>query len=284
MLRLSSQHPTGKLTISAHKTIMENNFYLTLMSNSSLNYYSENKTSGFTVHLPQKIRLTGEWVVALAEMHCPYNFFNVTAGENVIYIEYNPEVTSNTITDRIKHRKLKISPGFYKSINHILKAVNKQLSDSTSGDLLSIDELDGRTVVETNNCREKNFKSVTLSSRLSMQLGFSPGDNILNFERSNNVGNIYFGVPDQMLIYTDVIEPVFVGHEKAQVIKIVNIGGKSSTWSFGDVHTTEFQRMHYVPVLKKEFESISVDIRDCTGSYMPFRHGVSTVKLHFKKI
>lgn len=117
-----------------------------------------------------------------------------------------------------------------------------------------------------------------------MQLGFAPEDNILNFERSNNVGNIYFGVPDQMLIYTDIIEPVFVGHEKAQVIKIVNTGGGSSTWSFGDVCNTEFQRMHYVPVLKKDFEAISVDIRDCTGSYMPFRHGVSTIKLHFKKI
>lgn len=261
-----------------------NNFYLTLMSNSSLNYYSENKTSGFTVHLPQKIQLTGEWVVALAEMHYPYNFFNVTAGENVIYIEYNHADISAGSIHPIKYRKLQISPGFYKSISHILKAVNIQLSSHTGGDILSIDELDGRTIVEISNSREKNFKSVTLSPRLSMQLGFTPGDNILNFERSNNVGNIYFGVPDQMLIYIDIIEPVFVGHEKARVIKIINTGGESSISSFGNVRNTEFQRMHYVPVLKKEFEAISVDIRDCTGSYMPFRHGVSTIKLHFKKL
>lgn len=63
-----------------------NDFYLTLMSNSSLNYYPENKTSTFTVHLPQKIQLLGEWSVALAELHYPYNFFNVTDGENNIYI------------------------------------------------------------------------------------------------------------------------------------------------------------------------------------------------------
>lgn len=93
------------------------------MSNSSLNYYSENKTSGFTVHLSQKIRLTGEWVVALAEMHYPYNFFNVTGSENAIFIEYKSQDISAGLTGLIKYRKLQISPGFYKSISHILKAV-----------------------------------------------------------------------------------------------------------------------------------------------------------------
>lgn len=112
------------------------------MSNSSLNYYSENKTSGFTVDLSQKIRLTGEWVVALAEMHYPYNFFNVTGSENAIFIEYKSQDISAGLTGLIKYRKLQISPGFYKSISHILKAVNAQLSSHTGGDILSIDELD----------------------------------------------------------------------------------------------------------------------------------------------
>lgn len=258
------------------------------MSNSSLNYYSENKTSGFTVHLPQKIQLTGEWTVALAELHYPYNFFNVTEGENVIFVEYNIDNPQSeeglNVIEKILYHTLIISPGFYKAIDSILKAVNSELKNLIGSDILSLDHLDNRTVIDTDKCFESNLKSITFSSRLAMQLGFTPGDNILNFERSNNIGNIYFGIPDQMLIYTDVIEPVFVGHEKAQVIKIVNTAGALRSCTFGDVHTTEFQRMHYMPVMKKDFESISVDIRDCTGSYMPFRHGVSTVKLHFKKI
>lgn len=257
-----------------------NNFYLTLMSNSSLNYYSENKTSGFTVHLPQKIQLTGEWVVALAELHYPYNFFNVTDGENLINIETkqrHPEKNNNNYT-------LKISSGFYKDISCILKAVNKELSKAVGGDVLSLNELNGRTIVHRDVCKKMNIENINFSARLAMQLGFNPTDNILDYQTSISVGNIYFGIPDQMLIYTDVIEPVLVGHEKVQIIKIVKTGSVSRSCIFGDVHTAEFQHMHYLPVLKKEFECISVDIRDCTGSYMPFRHGVSTIKLHFKKV
>lgn len=263
------------------------NFFLTLMSNSSLNYYNDNKTSGFSVHLAQKIQLTGDWVVALAELHYPYNFFNVTAGENAIFAEYNLKNTqaeNSNILEQIEYKEMRISQGFYKNTTCVVKAVNKQLSKLTHGDILSVDELDGRTVIDTDKCWESNLKSITFSSRLAMQLGFTPGDNILDFDRSDNVGNVYFGIPDQMLIYTDVIEPVFVGHEKAQVIKIVNTAGAVRSCTFGDVHTVEFQHMHYTPVMKKEFEAISVDIRDCSGMYMPFRHGVSTIKLHFKKV
>lgn len=267
---------------------MDNNLFLTLMSNSSLNYYSENKTSGFTVHLPQKIQLTGNWVVALAELHYPYNFFNVTDGENIIWVEFDIEnqqfkESFNKIEQR-EYSELKILSGFYKDIESILRAVNNELTRYTDCDVLSQNEMAGRTTVDIEKCLTAGIKAITFSPRLAMQLGFSPEDNILGFNHSNNVGNTYFGIPDQMLIYTDVIEPVFVGHEKAQVIKIVNTAGDSRSCVFGDVRTTEFQRMHYIPVMKKDFESISVDIRDCTGSYMPFRHGVSTVKLHFKKL
>lgn len=272
---------------------MSENFYLTLMSNSSLNYYPENKTSTFTVHLPQKIQLIGEWAVALAEIHYPYNFFNVTDGENYIYVELNVGGEDLNSIDRTKdpnqitqshHDKFSIPPGFYTSVSCILKAVNSRLFELTEYDILSLDELNTRTKINIEKCKENNIKALSFSTRLALQLGFNPTDNILNFNSSPNIGNIYFGIPDRMLIYTDVIEPAFIGHEKAQIIKILNTGGTLGPCKFGDVCSTEFHHMHYTPVLKKDFESISLDIRDCTGSFMPFHHGVSTVKLHFKKI
>lgn len=166
-----------------------------------------------------------------------------------------------------------------------MEAVNIQLAEEgCDSNILSLDGLNGRTLVDRKKCLEKNMGSISFSARLAMQLGFSPSDNILNFNISSNIGNIYFGIPDQMLIYTDVIEPVLIGHKKAQIIKIVNTNGASKTCAFGDVQTQEFQRIHYTPVMKKEFESISIDIRSYTGLCMPFRHGVSTVKLHFKRV
>lgn len=84
---------------------MDNNFYLTLMSNSSLNFYEENTTSSFTVHLPTEIQLTGAWAVGVAELHYPYNFFNVTEGENKITIDYNatPDADTEENTIAIEH-------------------------------------------------------------------------------------------------------------------------------------------------------------------------------------
>lgn len=276
---------------------MDNNFYVTLMSNSSLNFYEENTTSSFTVHLPTKVQLTGDWGVGVAELHFPYNFFNVSDGENEITVEYNPDPDAsgeeNSIHDtsdeensivQVKCSTTKISPGFYKSVSSILEAINAQLfKEGCENNILSLDGLNGRTLVDRESCLKKNMKAVSFSARLAMQLGFNPTDNILNFTISSNIGNIFFGVPDRMLIYTDVVEPVLIGHEKAQIIKIVNTNGTSKACVFGDVHTLEFEHIHYIPVMKKEFESISVDIRSYTGLCMPFRHGVSTVKLHFKK-
>ena len=52
-------------------------FFFTLLSNSSINYFPQNTTSSFTVHLAEKITLNGTWKVGIAEIHYKYNFFNV---------------------------------------------------------------------------------------------------------------------------------------------------------------------------------------------------------------
>lgn len=61
-------------------------FYMTLLSNSSMNYFPNNKTSVFTVHLPRKVILKENWAVALASINYRYNFFNVTEKNNRICI------------------------------------------------------------------------------------------------------------------------------------------------------------------------------------------------------
>lgn len=112
-----------------------------------------------------------------------------------------------------------------------------------------------------------------------MQLGFKPYTDILETQISPHIGNIHFGVSDQMFIYTDIIDPTLIGHEKAYVIKVVNTEAKKYT--FGDSCYKEYTHMHYMRLQKREFESISVDIRDYTGQFMPFQHGVLMIKLHF---
>ena len=52
-------------------------FYVTLPSTSSAQYYPENKLSSYITRLNKPIRLTGEWEVSLVEMNYPRTWYNV---------------------------------------------------------------------------------------------------------------------------------------------------------------------------------------------------------------
>lgn len=53
------------------------NFYLTLSSNSSMNEFPNNKTSRFTIEIPNDLNLRGDWEAALVEIHIPITFMPV---------------------------------------------------------------------------------------------------------------------------------------------------------------------------------------------------------------
>lgn len=245
--------------------------------------FPDNTTSSFTVLLPEKISLKGEWCVAVAEIHYNYNFFNVNDQNNKIkVIEVVADQTTNTvnfITDENIH-ELEVTSGYYNSVNDLITRINHQIAPyMLKGNLLALDNLSNRTIVHKEYVK-KNIAHIYLHGRLGLQLGFDPLSDIMETRISPHIGNVRFGIPDQMFIYTDIIDPTFIGHEKAYVIKVINTEAKKFT--FGDTCHKEYTHMHYMRVQKREFESISVDIRDYTGQLMPFQHGILMIKLHFK--
>ena len=244
--------------------------------------FPNNKTASFTVLLPEKISLKGDWCVAVAEIHYNYNFFNVNEENNKIkLIDCASDDTTNELSKITAEHELEVKCGYYNSVTDLVSEINNKLSPylENSGFLLSIDRSSNRTYVNRDHLK-KSVSHIYLEGRLAMLLGFDPSTDILQTHISPHVGNLRFGIPDQMFIYTDIIDPTFIGHEKAYVIKIVNTEAKKFT--FGDTCYKEYTHMHYMRLQKREFETISVDIRDYTGNFMPFQHGVLMVKLHFK--
>ena len=57
-------------------------FYVTLPSNASMDYYKANTLANFTTRLPNVIDLTGDWEVGLVEIQYPHNWYNVPAEES----------------------------------------------------------------------------------------------------------------------------------------------------------------------------------------------------------
>ena len=79
-------------------------------------------------------------------------------------------------------------------------------------------------------------------------------------------------------VYCDAVEHVVVGDVKAPLLRTVNITGKE-----GLTVNRIFQMVQYVPVQRKQFSKIEIDIRDDTGHPVPFQRGKVIVTLHFRR-
>lgn len=263
-------------------------FYVTLLSNSSTDIFPKNHTSSFTVRFQNKITLSENWFVGLVEIHYRYNFFNVTSENNtLIELQHfeNRRILLNEQSAEIqiykekgKYREVKIDPGVYASIKELIFEINKRYQTTLFKHIPSTN----RVQINEESEYFRNVDAIFLQGKLAPQLGFRPNQNILVHDKSPDPSSLHFGTPEQMMVYVDIIEPQIIGHEQAQVIKTVRVGCETSK-EFGAECYHEFQNIHYVPVLKKEFETIEVNIRDYAGAHLPFCHGVLSMKLHFIK-
>lgn len=78
-----------------------NDFYVTLPSNASIQYFPRNTQSSYRTKLIQPLFLSGQWEVGLSEIFIPRNWFNIGEHNND-YIVYT-EVEKSVIIDNIVH-------------------------------------------------------------------------------------------------------------------------------------------------------------------------------------
>ena len=69
---------------------MESEFYVTLPSNSSLQYFPDNKTLNFVTKLSRTLQPEGECEVGLAEIDYPHTWYNIRERKNSVEI-YAPD-------------------------------------------------------------------------------------------------------------------------------------------------------------------------------------------------
>lgn len=268
-------------------------FYITLLSNSSMDIYPDNRTSSFTVHIPRNLSLVGDWDVAAAEIHYPYVFFTVQKDENKIQLQ-TLDITKKYIDSKgvdiqgAKWTELEITPGFYKDVNAIINALNETISKNVKK-LVKFFQFDDKTnrvfINKTykfviNDTMPLSFK---MSSRLALQLGLRPNEEYPVDLQAPYPTNLNSGIPDIMFIYCDIIEPQIIGDSWSKVLRTLSNTPDGAVTHFSQACSVEFMRLQYVPVQKKHIQSIRIDIRDVTSNPFPFLYGTLSVKLHFKR-
>jgi len=240
-------------------------FYLTLPSNASMQLYPNNTAAQYTIKLPRSINLDGgDWEVALTELSVPSIFDNVVSG--TCYIKLTDHV--NMIVNNYI-----VEPGHYNEAS-LLKYLNHRVANN--GILFVIEN--GK--VELLN--SGNFKAY-LSSTLRNKLGFV---NMLNdgFEGGRHIAenkcDINGETVQTLFIYCDILEHVVVGDIMAPLLRMVDMKRKQS---HGKMHEAPHAPL-YVPLQKKQFDTIEINIMTDTGDPVHFVDGKTVIVLEFKRL
>ena len=67
-------------------------FTIELISNESMEIFSENTMANFCNHLAQPLMLEGEWQVALSSISFPSNINNINSNLLVVYVNSGAEL------------------------------------------------------------------------------------------------------------------------------------------------------------------------------------------------
>jgi uncharacterized protein (UPF0248 family) len=72
------------------------------------------------------------------------------------------------------------------------------------------------------------------------------------------------------ILYVDcpLVEPRMVGDAQVPLFRIVPVEGRD-----GEMITRVFDPIQFCPLLQRRFQTVEIDIRDDTGSLVPFERG-----------
>lgn len=254
--------------------MIKDSFYLTLLSNSSMEYYPDNKTTNFSTKLPKPLKLEGEWAVGIVEFQYPCTMFTVQEHENIIYITKRMLMPGDLKPSSVMY-KAHIPATNYENISNILTALNN-IKEKIKFRFDDISKLVNVAIADD------SITSITLSPKLSFQLGFEPNNNLAHKNQGRCPANVYLGLPSQLFVYCDIIEPQIVGDVMTPLLRIISLDPSKYIYGSNKMHV--FSPPHYLPVMRREFDTIEIDIRSSTGEKIPFQFGTACVKLHFRKL
>lgn len=274
-------------------------FYLTLPSNSSEKYYPDNTLTHFTTKLHNDMALIGDWEVGLTEIMYPRNWYNVNNQHMIISCvnctKIVPEFTSDERIPPTYELFVVIPSGYYNSISELVDTMNTSIAKayrrpvrewSINGVNRHIDESlwpkfhynkQNRNVYLTLH----PYMDVSFTEKLSKIIGIEnardDGISEVLITKSRQAADIEGGL-HALYVYCDLLECVPVGDTMAPLLRIVQVSG-----SRGDMSHIQYDQPRYVPLQKKTFDSVEIDIRDDIGDPIPFDSGKLIVTLHFRR-
>lgn len=275
-----------------------------------MNYYHENTLTRYVTKLHGSINLSGDWEVGLSEIIFPHSWLTLDKSDASFTVSMADFSVTNTATAHPPlTTEVRFPYGYYDSVQDIVQEMNKALSKNGSSSSAANGQNANREdnlmrsgahhsnkednqmprIKYNSSSRRVHFnmyrnQSLTFSPTLATILGLSAKQNpsaTKNEETFNWIGS---GVSDitrgmnYIMLYCDLLEPVPVGDTKAPLLRIIDAKGAN-----GEMLHRSFDDARYIPLQKRNFDSIELDIRDDLGKPIPFESGKLVVTLHFRQ-
>jgi len=301
------------------ENINDNSFNIHLLSNVESPFSHRNNTvANYVTKLPEKIQLTSEWEVGLAEMSYTKSWFNIR--ENYSIEIFTTDGNQYTTDDAI------LKKGYYPTIEFLISKINERLkvyergafkNDLERSPSLRYDAIFNRIYI-TNGITKKrdSFVYPILAEDLELMLGLRNDSKVsflsffyneenntaidessiklnrnINYEQKSNEGNftvefespypVQFNISElHLLVYCSIVQPVIVGNIQTNLLRQVEIPKGAN---FGEQCVLRYPQPFYYPIVSHEFDTIEIDIKDDVNERIPFDGGRSTVTLHFRK-
>lgn len=238
----------------------DDHFYLTLPSGGA--------NSRYVVNLPERIRLNDDYEMSISEIIYPHTWYNVDNDDKKYWIGVNDN-------------KVFVKSGFYRDGEVFASNLTHQVTRAFAGiptvdvKFVFVKHLD-RIRMQISNTLEN---TVIISADLMEFLGF--GRKMITQQLIDRVGSTTFDINrslNLMYVYCDVASHSIVGDTKTPLMRVFNAVGKH-----GDVVRLAYVRPQYVPVGRREFDSVTISINNELGEPLKVRSGQFVTKLHFRR-
>uniref|UniRef100_A0A915DIX1 Vitellogenin n=1 Tax=Ditylenchus dipsaci TaxID=166011 RepID=A0A915DIX1_9BILA len=259
-------------------------FYVVLPSNTK---QEGNKSSTFTVRLPQILELDSQWTVAVSSIIYPLSFTSAEqeGGEEEQYVDLYyrkndplknvcriklPTLKQSTLT-RTKEALEKVFNEEYLKIPEKIRNRSGNKTEISYGFFFNYD------LHRFSFSMPPPFVQAKLSNRLAYVLGFTnhliEDGAIAKYDPdlASEVRQIFCYAPN-------LVENTIVGNVTAPLLRIINVQGE-----YGSVTESIYTSEHHHRLSSKRISEISVELRDTSGNLIQFSWGSVILTLHFKK-
>ena len=224
--------------------------------------YPHNTLNHYVTALSNRIELDGDWEVALSEILLQRTWYNIQEDECMLCI-----ITPGNEID------IYLPEGFYSDVYQLIDRCNRMIERNLK---------DAGTIVyfEKISVHVGADNVVTLSSELASIMGFSARQLTFRGERKHK-GKVAMNPCrgfNSLYVYCDAAGAIPVADIKAPLLRVVYAAG-----NFGDLIHRLYTTPQYVPVSRKEFNTVEIHIRDDAGRPAPFEFGKVVATLHFRQ-